>query len=120
MLTAAEWNERYPVGTPVLCRVGGRRTVTLTTHPAGVDPTGRSADQVYTEDVGWLNLSDVEPLATDAERLAAGWLDPERAQALLDAARAWRHSPQGVGSWLEGRALADAIDALDAAEATPC
>lgn len=64
-------------------------------------------------------IRQVEPLATDAERLAAGWLDPERAQALLDAARAWRASRSLVEEYnmdddeIRLEAVVNALDAPD-------
>lgn len=43
----------------------------------------------------------------------------ERRQGpVVEAARAWRDSPNGAGSWVEGRALVDAVDALGPAAPT--
>jgi len=229
-LTAAEWNERYPNGTPAL--LGSHGAPVYAWLAFVVDNTPMDAwTMVRVRQTGLdgavlangaVALESIEPLATDAERLAAEWLDPAGAaklrhrvgehdepcpdrepmtgrgctkprghathwdgdgyvwyieegawerltaerdkairerdslarrlalrfeeaerlkadlavctgqlraarrfgdeqqatvvarQSVIEAARAWRHSPRGVGSWLEGRALADAIDAFDA------
>lgn len=166
MLTAAEWNERYPPSTPV--RYDGQ---VWTTVGAAGPAAGAEGAWLTLRGCGLLSdprdvlVDAVEVLATDTERLAAGWLDPtgveivwdERDKAITErdeararlnevsndrlaqlrrfaaeqpvitAARSWR----GVMKLAEfaygpailrtphSRALADAVDALDAAAETP-
>ena len=81
-LTAAEWNERYPAGTPVLHRDG---TVLATVGSAWFDPghEGNSA-ATATSSGDVVCLDHVEPLFTDDQRRADGWVDYNQAAGLAD------------------------------------
>lgn len=82
-LTAAGWDERYPPGTPVLfTRADGATYADETTSNAFHVPIGEGEPLVDTVRHGRVRLADVTPLATDEQRRADGWLDPDRAAGL--------------------------------------
>lgn len=84
-LSAAEWNERYPPHTPVWYEAVSGKRIALTEGQALAErqaPFGHVHNTVKTYPVGWLLLSEIEPLATDEQRLAEGWLPPDEASRL--------------------------------------
>ena len=82
-LSAAEWNERYPsrLPVPVRYRNGHTDTVTTTRGAAWSDDDG---EWVIVERFGPRPLAMIEPLATDEQRLAEGWLPPNKVEELDD------------------------------------
>lgn len=91
-LSAAEWNDRYPsrLPVPVRYRNGHTDTVTTTRGAAWSDDDG---EWVIVERFGPRPLAMIEPLATDEQRLAEGWLPPDKVEELqgeLNELRRWK------------------------------
>lgn len=87
-LTADEWNERYPFpagtfGTPVAYRTTRSDGTKVTYLSHAIRAVSRYGEQlVELAEHGKVPLAAVEPLATDQQRLDAGWLPPEEAEKL--------------------------------------
>lgn len=84
-LTAEEWNQRYPVGTLVLSWTHMDRSdepsVTRTRSAAWQLGDGTPVVSVFNRTGGY-HLACAEPLFTDDQRVAAGWLPPDEAERL--------------------------------------
>ena len=148
ILTAEEWNERYPAGTLALHRAS--RVVyggTEHEHAVVYVCTASTADAGHvageTDDARLLLLKDCEPLATDQQRLEAGWLPPEEVEKLradlvdyrdvradrddwealatamepvVEAARVWRAARYSAHAGATAELLVAAVEALDTAQ----
>lgn len=95
MLTAAEWNERYPTDTPALWQQpSGVRPVACIVIGTARERGGLAFVTVVSGVGGVPNsvlLAQLTPLATDEQRRAEGWLDPPTADKLRPDRRPCEH-----------------------------